>query len=216
MKKISIYFGIVFLILGKAALAQEKVVDEHQPHQIKITKNNPSKGSLLKSKAAYKKPIALPFFDEFIQSKNYPYSSNDLLPNDSLWINSGAMVNNSYPINPPSYGCVTLDGLADSGKAYTYVPNAFGDADVLTSQHINLFGLTTADSVYFSFYYQPEGKGDYPDIGDSLVLEFKTKNQDWIPVWGVDGTIADPAPTAFTFVIIPIQNPLFFDSIFQF
>jgi hypothetical protein len=169
-----------------------------------------------KAKAGYKKPLKLPFFDDFIQHKNYPFSLPDFTPSDSLWINSGAMVNNSYPINPPSYGCATLDGLADSGKVYSYVPFAFGGADTLTSRNINLKGIIAADSVYISFFYQPEGHGDYPDIGDSLVLEIKNKNNNWQQLWGVDGFNADPLPTKFTYVILPIIDPVFFDTIFQF
>lgn len=39
--------------------------------------------------------------------------------------------------------------------------------------------LTPADSVYFSFYYQPQGYGDAPETDDSLVLQFGYGVQDF-------------------------------------
>ncbi|HEY9116062.1 MAG TPA: T9SS type A sorting domain-containing protein, partial [Bacteroidales bacterium] len=57
------------------------------------------------------------------------------------------------------------------------------EADVLTSQPIRLDSvfspvakvLKPADSVYFSFYYQPQGYGNAPEDWDSLVLEFSSR-----------------------------------------
>jgi hypothetical protein len=213
----SIYIFLFFSFYN-TLYAQESLRNDASTSAIKVykTQYRTTNTSSFKKKSAYKKPIPLPFFDEFIQQKNYPLSVQDINPNDSLWINSGTLVNNSYPINSPSFGCVTFDGLADSGKVYTYVPFAFGGADSLTSQRINLINLTANDSVYFSFFYQPEGKGDYPDVGDSLVLEFKTKHNVWIKIWGVDGFTSDPLPTSFTYVILPISDTTYFDSTFQF
>ncbi|MFM2225231.1 MAG: hypothetical protein RJA07_1433 [Bacteroidota bacterium] len=216
--KTFVFFLFVFsFLLSHHLFAQEILNNDAQAKGSRWIKNNTvSSTQKSKAKSTYKKPLKLPFFDDFIQSKNYPFSTKDMNPNDSLWINSGALVNNDYPINPPSYGCITLDGLADSGKAYTYVPFAFGGADTISSQHINLFNLFPKDSVFFSFFYQPEGHGDYPDIGDSLVLEFKNKNSTWIKIWSVDGFSSDPLPAYFSYIILPLTDSLFFDSLFQF
>lgn len=208
----------IFLSFSNLLFAQEILLNDISKSAIKINKTQKlsNNSTSFKKKSGYKKPIPLPFFDEFIQHKNYPLSYSDMSPNDSLWINSGALVNNSYPINSPSFGCVTLDGLADSGKVYTFVPFTFGGADTLTSHRINLHNLTANDSVYFSFFYQPEGKGDYPDVGDSLVLEYKNKRNVWIKIWGVDGFTSDPLPSNFTYVILPIIDTSYLDSTFQF
>ena len=50
-------------------------------------------------------------------------------------------------------------------------------ADSLISKPISLINengekLTPADSLYFSFYYQPQGNADAPESTDSLVLMF--------------------------------------------
>jgi hypothetical protein len=61
----------------------------------------------------------------------------------------------------------TFDGLNRIGVTYGFV---LGYCDTLTSLPIKLNGLTAADSVYLSFFVQPQGIGMEPDFGDSLML----------------------------------------------
>ena len=72
--------------------------------------------------------------------------------------------------------------LDANGRVYSYaISNAFL-AEYLTSVRIRLDSvmepepraLTPADSIYLSFYYQPQGNGNAPEEQDSLGLQFGT------------------------------------------
>ena len=93
----------------------------------------------------------------------------------TLWYENEVFVNSTYPINPPSIGVATFDGLDSTGYPYNFVnPGAYGLADKLTSKYLNLgVPLGVNESFLFSFYYQPKGLGNTPESTDSLVLEFK-------------------------------------------
>ena len=132
-------------------------------------------------KAPVKREVAearfLPFFDDFSHSNVYPDSTK--------WTDNSALVNDGFPLCPPNRNGVTLDVLDANGRVYDYaISNAFV-AEYLTSVRIRLDSimepepraLTPADSVYFSFYYQPQGNGNPPESQDSLVLQFGTTTQ---------------------------------------
>ena len=121
--------------------------------------------------------IFLPFMDDFSQSRVYPDSTK--------WTDRNAMVNDGFPLNPPTRNAATLDVLDQYGRVYDYaISNAFV-AEYLTSARIRLdsimepepHALTPADSVYFSFWYQPQGNGLPPEAHDSLVLQFGTATE---------------------------------------
>jgi len=126
--------------------------------------NNPI---LMQNKVAikqHKSALALPFIDDF----SYPSTQ----PDNTLWSFSSVFVNRTYPINPPTIGVATFDGLNANGLAYaidTSIPQ--GEADTLLSQEIDLSSVGTA---FFLFYYQPQGLGDNPQTEDSLILEFRS------------------------------------------
>lgn len=113
--------------------------------------------------------ISLPFTEDFSTSLVYP--------DPAVWIDDRALINDTYAINPPSIGVATLDGLNQFGNPYMPVPSGSalidGIGDVLTSRPICLgdLGLGAGDTVFFRFFYQAEGFGDFPNIGDSLVFE---------------------------------------------
>ena len=115
---------------------------------------------------------------------------------NSKWIDNYAWINNCFPINPPSIGVATLDGLNQFGRPYDNAsPFRYGSADYLTSKPINLAGLTDLDSVYISFYYQPMGLGDYPNKFDSIIVDIKDQYGDWYPFWfdtGYSSSIGTP------------------------
>lgn len=71
--------------------------------------------------------------------------------------------------------------------------------------------FTPATDAYLSFLYQPRGRGDYPNLLDSLVVEILTADEQWRKVWGIRGQgdvvlpfqyvslrITDTLPTAAT------------------
>ena len=114
----------------------------------------------------------LPFFDDFSHASLYPDSTK--------WTDNNVMVNDGFPLCPPNRNGATFDVLDANGRVYSYaISNAFV-AEYLTSARIRLDSimepepraLTPADSVYLSFYYQPQGNGNAPEEQDSLVLEF--------------------------------------------
>lgn len=98
----------------------------------------------------------------------------------TLWIENSALINNTYPINPPTIGVATFDGLNEYGLPYNNSSNTtYGFADMLTSKPINLSGLTGADNIALSYFFEPQGLGDFPDHFDSLIVEFKDQSGIW-------------------------------------
>jgi len=131
----------------------------------------------------------------------------------SMWIDEDAYINSRYPIDPPTIGVATFDGLDEFGVPHNGFldPSAYGVADFLTSKPIAL--LDTMNAVYLSFYYQAQGIGNKPQSTDSLVLEFfNTVTLTWHNIWSVPGT----ATHNFRHVIIPVTDSQYLRSGFQF
>ncbi|MGY8989613.1 MAG: hypothetical protein ACKVJA_05095, partial [Flavobacteriales bacterium] len=63
------------------------------------------------------------------------------------------------------------------------------NADTLTSKKID---LSTIDTAFFMFFYQPQGIGNDPQITDSLILEFSVEtgsgNLIWNTIWKKEGS----------------------------
>ena len=160
---------IFFLLFLSSSLFAQEVLSplKSNPREIKF--------DFLKNKAS----ISLPFFDDF--------SSLDISTN--LWIGNSTLINNNYPINPPTIGVVTFDGLDSMGYAYDInMVNNSGYADQLLSQEIDMSNIDTA---YLLFYHQPQGHGDDPQVQDSLILEFLSDSlgfKSWKKVWSVAGS----------------------------
>jgi hypothetical protein len=166
--------------------------------------------------------LCLPFIDDF--------SYNNIFPNNSLWANKNVFINSSTAKNPITIGVATFDALNDTGALYSNA-NAYSfGADTLTSNPIRLdsvFGsspasISIADSLYFSFFYQPQGNGNSPQTDDSLVLEFYSPITGiWNHVWSSKGmtmsAFNSQYNTWFKFVSIPITDSLnYFQQGFQF
>jgi hypothetical protein len=182
-------------------------------------------------------PVSMPFYDDF--------SSVSVYPSPLRWADRYAYVNTDYPIFPVNIGVATLDALNDSGYMY---PNAVPGpttfiADHLTSRYIRLDSLFTPvpralkpqDSIYLSFYYQPQGRGLKPSPSDSLVLQLLlTPAYDsitptdttfiparWERIWSTPGSALDTFflvnNAYFKRVMIPIKDSAkFFKKFFQF
>lgn len=160
----------------------------------------------------------IPFFEDFSYSPISPY------PSENHWIDSNVYINHTYPIAPLSIGVATFDGLNKKGYPYSLIApvSSSAQADKLTSRPINLkskrgVGYQPSDSIYFSFYYQAEGRGDSPEPNDSLSLDFyKPKQKKWQKVWGRKGYNPSGADSIFHLVMLPIKDTAYFDSLFQF
>jgi len=230
---------LLFLILSTCGWAQElltgmqtnplvrrKYLEKLQQNQLKTSNDTI--------------PVNLPFFDDFSYDSIYPTSR--------LWIDTYTFVNTDIPVYPPNRGAVTFDAIDERGLMYGTAqpgPNAF-IADHLTSRYIRLDSvfspvprkLTPADSVYLSFFYQPQGRSrNFPISQDSLLLRFLiTPAHDsltptdsiipvpdvWMKVWSSIGMSLDTFrfynnDKYFVQVMIPITDSLlFFKNTFRF
>ncbi|MCK9218491.1 MAG: T9SS type A sorting domain-containing protein [Bacteroidales bacterium] len=181
-------------------------------------------------------PINLPFFDDF--------SANGVFPSPLRWSDRYAFENTDFPVYPVNLGAITLDAINDSGYFYSRaVPGPAGwIADHLTSRFIRLdsifnptpHALSPADSVYLSFFYQPQGRGRAPQAKDSLILRFLVKPahdsitptdtlkipDQWKKIWFSKGMSLDTFylnnNRYFLQVMIPITDSQFFIKKFQF
>ncbi len=186
--------GTIFLISN----AQESVRFASYNSQL-VIKNKPfaSKSTVSNNLDT----LQLPFFDDF--------SRNFVFPDSTLWIDRHAYINNSFPINPPTLGVATLDGLNELGLPHGGTSN--DTADFLTSCPINLDNLQDSN-IILSFYYQPGGNGDLPEPEDVLFLQFKDSSKKWQTVWSrSDSMLSD-----FKFVAIPIDTNIYCHKSFQF
>ncbi len=140
-----------------------------------------------------------------------------------LWFDNYAYVNNTYPVNPPTIGVATLDGLNEFGLPYNGNSiTTYGTADYLTSLPIDLSALYPHDSsLYLSFFYQAMGLGDFPDKDDTLIVEFRDNSGQWNIVWSDTGysSIAN-VPQVFKQVLLHADSlpfPLtYYHNAFQF
>lgn len=161
-------------------------------------------------------PVFAPDFipDGKIYNRLKTYLIVPTSPNDkSLWQDRNVYVSNSMAVEPPTVGAAVFDGIKLDGLPYATNPNAYGVADYLTSKPINLSTYLPGDSLYLSFYVQPQGLGFFPEPRDSLVLEFKTpQSPNWIRQWSSKGSPLRP----FRLVMLPITDPQYFVNGFQF
>ena len=202
MKKFKsiVFFGIL-LIINSMVIGQE-VIFPLNVNQALI--NQPKKKSTLQRLAVFDDTLSLPFEDDFSRPGIYPF--------DSLWLDSGVYINNNYSERPFTIGIATFDGLNQYGKPYQ--PGSTQDliADVLTSRPINLIVPPGDTTVWLSYFYQPQGLGDVPESGDSLILQFKDTGGVWNTVWKVDGR----PDTVFQRVNIRITDNIYLFKGFQF
>lgn len=95
----------------------------------------------------------LPFRDDFSDYTGYP--------DTNLWVDDNVYINRDLPIAPITLGVATFDGVSRTGLPYDTVLTVFGvstKCDSFTSKHINL-NYPTDTTVYFSFFYQAQGRG---------------------------------------------------------
>ncbi len=229
------FFAIlIILFISISAIAQEILT---------MPAYNPAVSNqylLKKSAVQSTEAITLPFYDDF--------SENTVYPSPSRWADSSVFINTDYAKFPPSIGVATFDALDKQGNLYADAgPNEF-DADNLTSLPLRLDSIftpakraiTRKDSVYFSFYYQPQGRTiSPPSTKASLILEFHSPGDNdtlisetdtviiprWIQKWSTNGgvqvdTFALPDNKYFRQIVIPINriidSTLFYKNGFQF
>ena len=194
---ITLLFSFIFV------KAQVEVVNDLQYNTVikNYLKNNPD---ALQNQLKLSSSIMLPFRDDF--------SSNDIYPDQSKWTDNTVFINKTFAINPVTVGIATFDGADQYGNPYNLTnPNAYGVADSLTSQPINL-NFPGDTTVYLSFYYQPQGRGNAPENADSLVLEFEGPAGTWNHIWSKAGSTNQN----FQLVMIHITDPVYLVDGFRF
>lgn len=152
----------------------------------------------------------LGFLDDF--SYEGPY------PDTALWLNNYVYVNRDLPISPPTLGAATFDGVNANGYPYDFSASQYssGKADTLTSKPIDL-NFPGDTSIYFSFFYQPQGRGNFPDAADSLILEFKAPvTGAWHHMWAKKGLTSDNSDSTWKLVMLHVTDPKFLKKGFQF
>ncbi|MEI8006370.1 MAG: T9SS type A sorting domain-containing protein [Bacteroidota bacterium] len=235
MKKILV---ILFLLISFGGWAQEILTGMQTNPLVRMKYLEAQKQGNLKT-GSNPVPVNMPFFDDFSYDSVYPTSR--------LWIDNFTFVNTDIPVYPPNLGAVTFDAIDANGLMYDTAqpgPNPF-IADHLTSRFIRLDSvftpaprkLTAADSVYLSFFYQPQGRSrNYPLAQDTLLLRFLiTPAHDsltstgiihlpdvWEKVWHSNGMSLDTfrfynRDQYFVQVMIPITDTQhFFKKTFRF
>ncbi len=132
--------------------------------------------------------LELPFWDDF--------SSSSLIPDSTLWLYGiNVNVNPGRALRPPSLQVATFDGTDVNGVPYSTIDER-GPADSLVSQPINLGNIDIGlrNTLYFSFFWQKRGLGEIPEKVDSIRLQFKDTNGQWITQWSAVG--GDTSQTA--------------------
>ncbi|MFM7218007.1 MAG: T9SS type A sorting domain-containing protein [Bacteroidota bacterium] len=194
----SLLFSSIFF--GTSVSAQEVLIP--------LSSNQTIKGKLLEAHgspaSARSLPVTLPFIDDF--------SRGDVFPRADLWLDSNVFVNSNYPDNPPTLGVATFDGIDQFGNPYNPSAGSSDKADYLTSQSIDLTSYANDTTVWFSFYYQPQGIGDAPESGDSLVLQFLDSSGTWINMWSKPGQ----TDTVFQRTSLRVSGRIFLHDAFQF
>lgn len=159
--------------------------------------------------------LSLPFFDDFSRL-------DSLFPACARWVDHQAIIGSAIAYNPPTIGTATLDGLNEYAQPYNRLanPNIANPADTLTSQPIDLSSYTASSDVYISYYYQPQGLGDRPEVSDSLTLEFKNSSGEWLQMRQYAGlsNALFPATQSPDFVqdFLAISDTQFLHADFQF
>lgn len=215
MKHLSI---ILALFAATAVSAQEQLYDltcnpvlttYYHDHPAVRRQHAPAPGDTL----------LLPFHDDF--------SYTGFIPDTARWddVYAWVYVNRGFPIAPPNAGVATFDGLNAIGYPYDFTVSvtSSGKADYLTSKPFYLNNYQASDSVYLSFYYQPEGRGNAPEAVDSLILEFfsplwgnEASDTAWHMQWYAEGFNPSSSDSTFYHVMLRLSDPDLFQAGFRF
>ena len=175
IKTMKHHFIIILLILaGMSSPAQEVLTGLQVNPVIRETleAERADGRHLMSTRAGEPNPLVLPFFEDF--------SGNDIFPSPGKFIDREIYVNRNFAYRSVNLGVATFDAINSKGYLHQNASVFPFLADSLTSFPIRLDSVfspvprpvTLEDSVYFSFFYQPQGIANKPEEWDSLVLEF--------------------------------------------
>jgi hypothetical protein len=155
--------------------------------------------------------LALPFFDDFT-------SQMEGRPNEQRWLTTGgALINNRFARRPPSKGVATFDGFKADGSSYGGI-SSIGATDSLTSQPIDLSGVSATDNVFLSFFWQA-GTLQGPPVAATgsrpigLYVDFLDDAGNWREVSQIR---SGGDTTNFRFRALPVNQASYLHKAFQF
>lgn len=155
--------------------------------------------------------LELPFWDDF--------SRTSYRPDTTHWfVESGtSTISSSLGIDPPTINIAVFDGWNMQGTPYSSMQLEEGAGDSLVSKFIDLTVINPAlwETVYISFFWQKEGRGEFPDDPDSIRLQIMNSEKNWITIWNKAG-LDETETNIFKQEIIQISDPSFFHEYFQF
>lgn len=145
------------------------------------------------------------------------FSAEGPYPDTSLWLDNKVFINRDFAKAPITLGVATFEGLDYNGYPYDFTAGSTSSAvaDFLTSKPIHLNNLLS-DSIYLSFYYQPQGNGNAPEYQDSLVVQFKNGTLGWKNVWAKRGSTLTSNDSSWSLAMIPINDTAYLKDGFQF
>jgi hypothetical protein len=166
-------------------------------------------------------PVNITFDTEFFDDFSSYYTS--VFPRGDHWSDKYAFINSTYADSMISLGVATLDAFNEKGYPYYSLDSSlYVASDTLTSQPF-VFSSVPTGKVYFSFFYEPGGKGDSPEgiindvpdvLGkDSLILEFfASNNGSWNTIFY---TLDNVNTHSFKQVVLRV-NPIYLQNGFRF
>lgn len=165
--KIKLLIFITLAFVGLQGLAQEFLTGFSNGTMTNADDNG-NVANQNKTRSVADNKLSLPFFDDF---------TGDGSLDAVRWKKRNVLVNSGFTAFPINFNAATFDVLDEVGRVYPHASSNPFVADSLISNPISLIDedgnkLSPADSLYFSFYFQPQGKGDAPEPADSLVLMF--------------------------------------------
>jgi len=204
MNRLKLYISSIFIILNIYTINSQELVLTGLGENPVIRKYVSEHPNVLRQRATID-TLSLPFFDDF--------AKNDIFPDQKLWLDKDVFINTSYGDDPPSIGVASFDAIDSAGYIYSNANATSFIGDYLTSKPINLEDLSESDSVFLSFFIQPQGfAGIEPAYKDSIVLEFKDTNLIWNSVWRKTGS----ANTEFKQILIQLSDIKYLFNGFQF
>ncbi len=194
---------VLFLLICNLILFRTGLV-RAQEYLMPLGYNADIGNAVRSSSAARPAALTLPFFEDFTDDHVYPSATR--------WSDIYVYVNNTMGVNMISRGVATFDALNEKGIPYdTLVPYSQVYADSLTSLPIDLSTYTPSDSLYLSFFYQPQGNGFAPKAADSFMLYLARSSGVWEQVWAVAGDTLQ----GFRQAMIPIRDTVYLHNNFR-
>jgi len=202
---IIIILGFLSTIAGPIAWAQFKLMPLDRSETLP-SKNRSSRFRVQQDTTV----ISLPFWDDF--------STSFGLPDTALWVNSeNVIINGTMGIDPPSIMVATFDGFDLFGNPYDPFASGAGPTDKLTSRKIRMDKVAQIQrsTVYLSFFWQIEGRGELPDAVDFLRIQFKDQDGNWVTKKVLKGG-GTPSNDTFQQELIRVDSIKYFHNTFQF